>query len=49
MISETKDLWAHWIPPKPTDSSFRTGLKIANTLKGGELVEFIPHQGKLVK
>lgn len=49
MISDSKDPWAHWLPPTLNGNSFRTGLKIANTLKGGELVEFIPISGKLVK
>jgi hypothetical protein len=49
MISDSKDPWAHWIAPVPNDKSYRTGLKLANTLKGGQLVEFIPSSGKLVK
>lgn len=43
-MESTKD----WKPIKPTESSYRTGLKVNNTLSLGELVEFIPKQGKKV-
>lgn len=39
----------HWTPPTPTSTSFRTGLKINNSLvHTEELVEFIPLEGRRV-
>ena len=38
----------HWTPPQPKPDSYRTGLKVTNSLWKGDTVEFIPLEGRKV-
>ncbi|CAD8213068.1 unnamed protein product [Paramecium octaurelia] len=47
-MQQQKDLFAHYKQPSIKEDSYVTGLKLANSLKGSELVPFIPINGRQV-
>ena len=45
---ETQKYPCTWKAPEITEKTFRTGLMVNNTLSPGDLVEFVPIEGKRV-
>lgn len=48
-MQQSKVSFAHYKVPEAKVDSYVTGLKLANSLKGSELVPFIPINGRQVK
>lgn len=48
-MQQTKVPFGHYKVPEAKEDSYITGLKLANSLKGSELIPFIPINGRQVK
>lgn len=46
---QQKDLFSHYKPVIPNGSQYLTGLKLSNSMKGGELTTFVPIKGRQIK
>lgn len=45
-MKQQTDLFAHYKPPQVKTDSYVTGLELSNSLKGRELVKFVPINGR---
>lgn len=43
---QTKDLFAHYKYIQPHANAYLTGLKLSNSLKGSEVMQFVPLKGR---